>query len=260
MLTIPFYFEFDKKKLQQTEGIISTDKDYFADYKEDDTGLFKQWMRAGRGMLAEYNVFRKLEHFFGNQKCLLVGGFDEKKLLKILKEDIERDLKLRKKFDNSLDMSFSDTEDFYYGALFEYFSKLKKDVQEWVCSLGDNLTEDFLVSNLQNMTLKPGIDLLSEKNQKNYKELVINHFKTKIRNRKKALYSKEEVTNCYLRFLLNKGEQNNEFDFLLFFPVSIWLKPLELLKTRQESMVSSKSLLYLTRVFKPQRGFNTNSG
>lgn len=219
MAIIPFINGFDKKKLQETEGIISMDRTYLADYNEDDARLFNQWKKAGRGMLAEYNVFKMLESVFGNQKCLLVGGFEEKKLLGILKEEIEKDLKRRKKIDNSLDMPFSEAEDFYYRVLVEDFEMLMEEVVDWVKSIPGELTQDTLIDKIENMTTKPGFSLMSEKNQTKYQDNLAGHFRTKMENRSKATYTKEEVKNCFLRFLLNKIMKNNEFDFLLFLPV-----------------------------------------
>ena len=107
MMTIPFHFEFDKRKFQQTEGIIKTEKSYFSQYEGEgyDNDKFKQWLRQGRGQLAEYNVYRVLELLFKDRQCLLVGGFEEKKLLEIL---VERHKTSRRKQTSNLDIKLTE--------------------------------------------------------------------------------------------------------------------------------------------------------
>ena len=95
MITLPFHVEFQAIKIKggQFEGHLSNT----IKYKEEDAGLFKQWMRRGKGQLAEFKVFQSIQRAFYDQKCLLVCGFQEEKLLSILKEEICLEKKQREK-------------------------------------------------------------------------------------------------------------------------------------------------------------------
>ena len=111
MITLPFHFDFPAIKMKdgRFEGHVRNT----INYKEEDAGLFKQWMRKGKGYLAEFEVFQSIQRTFYDQKCLLTCGFQEEKLLTILKEEIsleksqrEKDLLSQKK--KVLDLTLSE--------------------------------------------------------------------------------------------------------------------------------------------------------
>ena len=70
--------------------------------------------------------------------------------------------------------------------------------------------------------LKPGISLLSEKNQGNYLEQIKGYFEGKMKNGK--IFNRKEMKELLVRFLLKFTNPNSEFDILIFIKVLKKLK------------------------------------
>ena len=65
--------------------------------------------------------------------------------------------------------------------------------------------------------LKPGISLLSEKNQRNYLKQIKGYLEGKMKNGK--IFKRKEVKELLVRFLLKSTNPNSEFDILIFLKV-----------------------------------------
>ena len=49
----------------------------------------KDWYKAASGLKAEQKIFDKLQEQFSDQPCLLVNGFHEQDLIKVIREEIK---------------------------------------------------------------------------------------------------------------------------------------------------------------------------
>ena len=65
--------------------------------------------------------------------------------------------------------------------------------------------------------LKPGISLLSEKNQRNYLKQIKGYLEGKMKNGK--IFNRKEMKELLVRFLLKLTNPNSEFDILVFLKV-----------------------------------------
>ena len=66
---------------------------------------------------------------------------------------------------------------------------------------------------------EPGLSLLSEKNQKNYRKEIQGYLKGKMKNGK--TYNRKQMKELLVRFLLKFTNPNSEFDILIFLKVNI---------------------------------------
>ena len=87
---LPFHFHLQPIKMKggSFEGHV---RNKIINYKEEESGLFKQWMRIGKGHVAEFEVFQSIQQASYDKKGLLACGSQEEKLLDILKEEIRKE-------------------------------------------------------------------------------------------------------------------------------------------------------------------------
>ena len=64
----------------RTHGIVSDDGEQKGS---------REWMKAAFGLRAEQKIFDKLQEQLSDQPCLLVNGFHEQDLIKVIREDIK---------------------------------------------------------------------------------------------------------------------------------------------------------------------------
>ena len=72
-------------------------------YEGEDREKLHTWVTATRGKSAEEEIFNMLTTMFSDEPCLLVSGFNENDLLKVVRENLRRKgkgLKLSEKVSN----------------------------------------------------------------------------------------------------------------------------------------------------------------
>ena len=93
MVTVPVSFQFNipvkdaiEKKTKVTHGIVSERREggEMEKCKEE-----KDWYKAASGLRAEQKIFDKLQEQFSDQPCLLVNGFHEQDMIKVIREEIK---------------------------------------------------------------------------------------------------------------------------------------------------------------------------
>ena len=75
-------------------------------YEGEDRKQLHEWVTATRGKSAEEEIFKMLTTMFSDEPCLLVSGFNENDLLKVVRENLKRKgkgLKLSEKVSKILD-------------------------------------------------------------------------------------------------------------------------------------------------------------
>ena len=85
MVAVPVSFQFNipvNKKV--THGIISVEGGEREKSKEE-----KNWYKAASGLRAEEKIFDKLQEQFSDHPCLLVNGFKEQDMIRVIKEKMK---------------------------------------------------------------------------------------------------------------------------------------------------------------------------
>ena len=89
MVKVPVSFQFNipvkddtTKETKVIHGIVEEE----GMGERDKSKKQKEWCKAARGLRAEEKIFDKLREQFSEQPCLLVNGFKEQSMLKIIKE------------------------------------------------------------------------------------------------------------------------------------------------------------------------------
>ena len=90
MVTVPVSFQYKGVQGVKTHGIIRNDGGRKGDdvIKEE-----KDWNKAVSGLRAEQRIFDELQRQFSDQPCLLMNGFSEHNLLKVVKSKLQKDKK-----------------------------------------------------------------------------------------------------------------------------------------------------------------------
>ena len=98
---------------------------------------------------------------------------------------------------------------------------MEEQISAWLDSTNDEeFAEPTLGKVFESITDKePGKSLLSEKNQKNYHKEIQGYLKGKMKNGKN--YSRKQMKELLMRFLLKFTNPNSEFDILIFLKVDI---------------------------------------
>ena len=96
IVAVPVSFQFNipvkdetKKKAMVIHGILSEEE---GRGKREKSKKEKDWCKAAFGLRAEQKIFDKLKEQFSDHPCLLVNGFKEQDMIKVIKEKI-RDFK-----------------------------------------------------------------------------------------------------------------------------------------------------------------------
>ena len=77
MVTVPVSFQYKVK----THGIVHEEAKKGDDVSKEE----KDWNKAVDGLRAEQRIFDKLQRKFSDQPCLLMNGFSEQDLIKVVK-------------------------------------------------------------------------------------------------------------------------------------------------------------------------------
>ena len=79
MVTVPVSFQY---KDVRTHGIVSDDG--------ENKGS-KEWMKAAYGLRAEQKIFDEIQRQFYDKPCLLINGFSEHNLIKVVRNKLQQD-------------------------------------------------------------------------------------------------------------------------------------------------------------------------
>ena len=83
MVTVPVSFQYKVK----THGIIRNEGGRKGGEKSKEE---KDWNKAVSGSRAEKRIFEKLQRQFSDQPCLLINGFSEQDLIKVVKSKLQK--------------------------------------------------------------------------------------------------------------------------------------------------------------------------
>ena len=90
MVTVPVSFQYKGVQGVKTHGIVRDD----GGRKGDDIGKEeKDWNKAVSGLRAEQSIFDELQRQFFDEPCLLMNGFSEHNLIKVVKSKLQKDKK-----------------------------------------------------------------------------------------------------------------------------------------------------------------------
>ena len=85
MVTVPVSFQY---KDVRTHGIVSDDKERKEGEKSKEE---KEWKKAISGLKAEQKVFDDIQRHFSDQPSLLINGFTEHSLIKVVRSKLQQD-------------------------------------------------------------------------------------------------------------------------------------------------------------------------
>ena len=88
MVTIPVSFQYKGLK---THGIVSDDVGRKGGEKSKD--YERTWIKDASGIRAEQRIFDKIQRHFSDKPCLLVNGFTEHDLIKVVKSKLQQEKK-----------------------------------------------------------------------------------------------------------------------------------------------------------------------
>ena len=194
--------------------------------------MVHDWVKAASGQYAEERVFSMLEKRFSNQSCLLVNGFTEKDLVKVIKENIIEEKKLLQQNQKqnqtnktALESNFTQMELGFYKLTNRHYSDLAEQIKKMIDPTIEQIFSQENVPQLlqQFRTHKPGYDLLSESNKKNYMKNIEDLMKKKFKDG--GFHTKSQLKDFILEHFLIKTDQNSEYDLLLFLKVRFFFIP-----------------------------------
>ena len=173
------------------------------------------WQRAALGQSAEQRVYDMLVRKFSNQPCLLVHGFKEDDLVKVVKENIDNEKKNNLK-DNELtlkrEFQFFKLTNRHFDLLVKQITKMMETVME------DRFFKESIPCILDKIEEnKPGYDLLTDSNKKTYVKKIEDFLKKKLKDG--AQCTKDKMNDILLEHFLNLTYPNSEYDLLLFLKV-----------------------------------------
>ena len=177
------------------------------------------WISTVIGDRAEQRIFDQIQRNFSDKPCFLINGFKEQDLFKVVKEQLQQDMK---------SIKLSNEESKYYKATNRKFEEIQKLVKLWLEPLDEGM---FLEGNRQKILdeMKEQeaenklIDLLpTDKLKGKFHETIESYISyTSDQKYKGETLSKEEWEHLLVRKLLEQTNPNGEFDILLFQKVRI---------------------------------------
>ena len=82
MVTVPVSFQY---KDVRTHGIVSDNSEV-----KKVGEISKDWIKATSGLRAEQKIFDEIQRQFSDQPCLLMNGFSEHNLFKVIKSKLQQ--------------------------------------------------------------------------------------------------------------------------------------------------------------------------
>ena len=197
-----------------------TDRDHLKGGKQrkkaekTESDQIHSWEKAASGQFAEQTVYDMLQKRFSNEPCLLVHEFKENDLVKVIKENIDKKKKENIKKDDLTEREFQ-----FFKLTNRHFVELEKQINKMMETVKeDRFCEDNKPSILKKIEeVKPGYDLLTESNKKNYMKNIEEFLMKKFKEG--AQYTKHKLKDIILEHFLNLTYPNSEYDLLLFLKV-----------------------------------------
>ena len=250
MVTVPISFQYNlgnqhgapdkakeirKKKLAEEEEkhIMNKQKTTVTDNREGgkqkkkkrpekkEEELLHDWHKAAHGQMAEQKVFEMLQKRFSNEPCLLVHQFKESDLVRVIQENLDqkrRDAKLK----NSNSVSGKDLTESEF-QLSKVTNRHYYDFEEQIIRMMDQVIKESFCEDSIPQILdkiredKPGYDLLTESQRKNYMKNIGDFLNKKFKEG--AVYRKGKLQDLILKHFLDLTYPNTEYDLLLFLKV-----------------------------------------
>ena len=88
LVSVPKSFQYSNVK---THGIHSEGRRRLENYEEEDRKQLHTWVTATAGGDAEERIFNMMTRKFSGEPCLLVNGFTENDLLKVVRENLKNE-------------------------------------------------------------------------------------------------------------------------------------------------------------------------
>ena len=181
--------------------------------EEKDKKSMGTWNKEVSGQQSELIIFNLLQQKCSGEPSLLVNGFHENHLFKVLPEN-HKSKKGVKLSENDM-ILFKKATNRNYDPLNEEVNTCFDFVE------GDVFSEKNIIDVLKTIEkYQPGKTLLSKRNKENYSKLMEDYLKGKM---KKKRFNKNEMKDLVLKKLLDLTLPDSEFDILLFRKVGIIL-------------------------------------
>ena len=90
MVTVPVSFQYKDVQGVKTHGIVRDDGGREGDLVSKEE---KDWNKAVSGLRSEQRIFNEIQRQFSDQPCLLMNGFSEHNLFKVVKSKLQQDKK-----------------------------------------------------------------------------------------------------------------------------------------------------------------------
>ena len=87
LVSVPKSFQYRVK----THGTHSEGRRRLEKYEEEDRKQLHTWVTATAGGYAEEKIFNMLKKKFSDKPCLLVNGFTENDLLKVVRDNLKKE-------------------------------------------------------------------------------------------------------------------------------------------------------------------------
>ena len=87
MVTVPLSFQYKGVQGVKTHGIVRDDGGRKGDEVSKEE---KDWNKAVSGLRAEQRIFDELQRQFSDQPCLLMNGFSEHDLIKVVRDKLQK--------------------------------------------------------------------------------------------------------------------------------------------------------------------------
>ena len=87
MVTVPLSFQYKGVQGVKTHGIV---KDGGGRKGEEVSKAEREWNKAVYGLRAEQRIFEELQRQFSDHPCLLMNGFREHDLIKVVRDKLQK--------------------------------------------------------------------------------------------------------------------------------------------------------------------------
>ena len=172
------------------------------------------WINTVKGDRAEQRIFDQIQRKFSDKPWFLINGFKEQDLFKVVKEQLQPDMKR---------IRLSDQESKFYKATNRKFEEIQKLVKRWLEPLDEGMflegkrpkiLDEMKEQEAENKLL---IDILPTDKLKRFHETIESYISyISDKKYKGETLSKEEWEHLLVRNLLKQTNPNSEFDILLF--------------------------------------------
>ena len=209
-------YELGKRKATSAEGDNKMCGKQTKKAKQNESELIHSWEKAASGQFAEQRVYEILQKRFSNEPCLLVHEFKENDLLKVMRENFAQERRDSKsKQNNSISENSLTEREFQFSKLTNrHFIELEKNIVKMMETLTGEVDLPKLLKTIQEY--KPGYNLQTENNKKNYMKNIENFLSKKF---KEGFHSNDQLKDLILEHFLNLTYPNSEYDLLLFLKV-----------------------------------------